>query len=220
MGPDREHAVANLPRRIGLRYDRPDRADGRYEQRQPDAPAQIAAGIARMVEAVRSRQPKARIKVIGILPAAGQQERIAEINDRIEQEIGNQGIACFQDVGIYLLDPRTGTPRRQAFYGWIASQRTGLPENRPSHCGNNGSGSEHSVKRVIFIIRRPVRSHSHTPPPKQEQISKRQIIFNDLRTNKPNGASLVENDAPYRQNTKRWIPKNRHQLNLTTKARF
>ena len=73
-----------------------------------DAPAQIAAGIARMVEAVRSRQPKARIKVIGILPAAGQQERIAEINDRIEQEIGNQGIACFQDVGIYLLDPRTG----------------------------------------------------------------------------------------------------------------
>lgn len=73
-----------------------------------DTPAQIAAGIARMVEAVRSRQPKARIKVIGILPAAGQQERIAEINDRIEQEIGNQGIACFQDVGIYLLDPRTG----------------------------------------------------------------------------------------------------------------
>ncbi|WP_302274661.1 SGNH/GDSL hydrolase family protein [Alistipes ihumii] len=73
-----------------------------------DTPAQIAAGIARMVEAVRSRQPKARIKVIGILPAAGQQERIAEINDRIEQEIGNQGIACFQDIGIYLLDPRTG----------------------------------------------------------------------------------------------------------------
>jgi len=89
-----------------------------------------------------------------------------------------------------------------------------------THCGNNGSGSEHSVKRVIFIIRRPVRSHSHTPPPKQEQISKRQIIFNDLQQISRTEHLISKNDAPYRQNTKRWIPKNRHQLNLTTKARF
>lgn len=135
-----------------------------------DAPAQIAAGIARMVEAVRSRQPKARIKVIGNFARrrpAGTDRRNQRPDRAGDRKSGNRLLS-----GRRHLSARSpnGTPRRQAFYGWIASQRTGLPENRPSHCGNNGSGSEHSVKRVIFIIRRPVRSHSHTPPAKQEQI--------------------------------------------------
>ena len=185
-----------------------------------DTPAQIAAGIARMVEAVRSRQPKARIKVIGILPAAGQQERIAEINDRIEQEIGNQGIACFQDVGIYLLDPRTGRLDDRLFMDGLHPNERGYRKIARAIAEITVPESEHSVKRVIFIIRRPVRSHSHTPPPKQEQISKRQIIFNDLQQISRTEHLISKNDAPYRQNTKRWIPKNRHQLNLTTKARF
>ncbi len=65
---------------------------------------QIASGIARLVEAVRDRQPDARIEVLGILPCRYGESRVKHVNSLIEQALRAQGIASFRDVGYRLLD--------------------------------------------------------------------------------------------------------------------
>jgi len=69
---------------------------------------QIAAGIAHIVEAVRDRQPDARIEVIGILPCRHAERRVKHVNGLIEAALRTQGIAAFRDVGYRLLD-KNGT---------------------------------------------------------------------------------------------------------------
>ncbi|WP_300287401.1 SGNH/GDSL hydrolase family protein [uncultured Alistipes sp.] len=69
---------------------------------------QIAAGIAALVEAVRDRQPDARIEVLGILPCRNAEKRVEHVNALIEERVRRQGIASFRDVGHRLLG-RDGT---------------------------------------------------------------------------------------------------------------
>lgn len=85
---------------------------------------QIAAGIAALVEAVRDRQPDARIEVLGILPCRHAEERVRHVNALIEERVREQGIASFRDVGHRLLG-RDGTIDESLFFDGLHPNEKG-----------------------------------------------------------------------------------------------
>lgn len=59
---------------------------------------EILAGLRQLVEAVKYRQPKAEIILMGILPRRDREERIARLNVRIAQLAGHQRV-LYNDIG-------------------------------------------------------------------------------------------------------------------------
>lgn len=64
---------------------------------------QIVEGIAFSVAALKARQPDAQIKVLGILPRRGMEERIKTLNSKIESKIKTIDQCKYQDIGCVLL---------------------------------------------------------------------------------------------------------------------
>lgn len=67
-----------------------------------DTDDEIVAGMRLLVEAIKERQPAANIKVVGILPRRGVEDRIALLNNRIEKVVSLLGVE-FCDAGSGLL---------------------------------------------------------------------------------------------------------------------
>ncbi len=59
---------------------------------------EILVGLDQLVEVIKYRQPKAEILLMGILPRRDKEERIANLNLRIAQLAGHQGIS-YNDIG-------------------------------------------------------------------------------------------------------------------------
>lgn len=62
----------------------------------------IAEGIRTLIEAIKSRQPKAEIKVCGIFPMRAKEEQIADVNKLIKAVAKDEGVS-FGDPGKRLL---------------------------------------------------------------------------------------------------------------------
>ena len=67
-----------------------------------DSDEDIVDGIEFLLEAVRARQPEAKIRVIGLLPRRGQEERIKQVNIRLRRMALIEGYD-YVDVGERLL---------------------------------------------------------------------------------------------------------------------
>ncbi len=67
-----------------------------------DNDEEIVNGLVLLLKAVRQRQPKAKIKVLGILPRRDKEERVAGLNKTIAEAIAPLGLS-FTDVGAPLL---------------------------------------------------------------------------------------------------------------------
>lgn len=65
---------------------------------------EIVDGISELVRAIRHRQPKAQIYVVGILPRAWQEPRIATLNQAIQTQLSS-GEATFVDISAELTQP-------------------------------------------------------------------------------------------------------------------
>lgn len=67
-----------------------------------DTPDEILAGLRRLTEAIKIRQPEARIRVAGLLPRRNNEEKIASLNRKIELSVQESGCS-FVDLGKVLL---------------------------------------------------------------------------------------------------------------------
>lgn len=64
---------------------------------------EILAGLDQLLKAIKYRQPKAKILLMGILPRRDKEERIANLNLRIAQLAGGQDVS-YNDVGHLFLE--------------------------------------------------------------------------------------------------------------------
>ena len=63
---------------------------------------EIVEGIRFLLSAIHRQQPKAKIKVIGILPRRGEEDKVRRINESIRRMVSEEGyIYC--DAGLSLL---------------------------------------------------------------------------------------------------------------------
>ena len=67
-----------------------------------DTDEDIIAGLEHLLEAIRQRQPKARIRVVGLLPRRGQEQRVKDVNVRM-RAMAELGGYDYVDVGDRLL---------------------------------------------------------------------------------------------------------------------
>jgi lysophospholipase L1-like esterase len=67
-----------------------------------DTDEDIIAGLEHLLEAIRQRQPKARIRVVGLLPRRGQEQRVKDVNVRM-RAMAELGGYDYVDVGDSLL---------------------------------------------------------------------------------------------------------------------
>ena len=67
-----------------------------------DTDEDIIAGLEHLLEAIRQRQPKARIRVVGLLPRRGQEQRVKDVNVRM-RAMAELGGYDYVDVGASLV---------------------------------------------------------------------------------------------------------------------
>lgn len=74
---------------------------------------EIVEGLRNLSEVIKSRQPKATIKMMGLLPRRGQEQRIKELNKKIEGMSISSNLE-YSDVGSHLLT-KTGEINEEMF---------------------------------------------------------------------------------------------------------
>ncbi len=65
---------------------------------------EIVAGLAFLLEAIKTRQPKAKIYVLGLYPRREQETRVQQLNTKIQQMTKTQGLN-YGNIGTVLLQP-------------------------------------------------------------------------------------------------------------------
>ena len=67
---------------------------------------EIIAGLSLLIEAIKTRQPTAKIVLMGILPRRNKEERVKQLNIVIAQLAGQHNISYTNLGGIFLQDDK------------------------------------------------------------------------------------------------------------------